>query len=163
MLNTRGGPEDSVSFATTTDANGDAVLDDPRPEVDGLIPGSYDLTHSAGPDWSLRTANRSVTRTNDDGTTSTSSSVLTPNGATVTTQVEQKTSQVLTLGDYNPKGWVVAEAFNDTKNDGVRQDRESKLVDFPAELLDVNGSFLQRTTTGNDGRAVFYVDRKSVV
>ena len=150
----KGGPEGAVTAVAETNVAGNASLDDPDPAIDGLVPGVYDVTQLPGVDWRLSKATRTVTRA--DGT-ATADESLPVTGSTVNTGVQEKTSQVLTLRNHNPKGWVSAVAFNDLNNDGVRQDREGKLVGWRAYLHTATGTYIGETTTDNSGRATWYV------
>jgi hypothetical protein len=71
----------------------------------------------------------------------------------------EETTQVVTIANYNPNVWIVAEPFNDTNNDGARQSNEKKLVGWKAELWGPELPLVKpyaTATTGNNGLAVFY-------
>ena len=155
-LDAKGGPASLVVTTATTDAAGNADLDDPDPTIQGLVPGAYDVTQTLGADWSLTKATRKVTKA--DGTLSAEQD-LPVTGTTASTGVEEKTTQIITLRNHNPKGWVSAVPFNDLNNDGVWQDKEGKLVGWRASLYDQNGVHQGDTTTDNGGRATWYVDK----
>ncbi len=158
-LDAKGGAEAAVLATTTTDAAGNATLDDPDPLIDGLVPGAYDVTSTVPTDWALGQASRVVTRA--DGTTA-PREALAATGSAVRLGVQEKTSQVVTLPQRNPKGWVSAVPFNDLNNDGVRQDKEGKLVGWHADLF-LNGVYQASTSTDNGGRATWYVGQAGPV
>lgn len=154
------GPQATVGTSVSTDAGGNAIVDDPDPAIVGLVPGVYSFAQRLSGDWSVSGASRTVSAT--DGSTSTAQplDVQTGSGSgVVRIGVEEQRSQIITLRNHNPKGWVSAVPFNDVNNDGVRQDKESKLVGWRAELYDATGQFKAATTTDNAGRAWWYVDQ----
>ena len=159
-LDVTGGPQTTVVTSASTDAGGNAVIDDPDPAIVGLVPGAYHLAQKLSADWSLAGASRIVSTA--EGTPSAEQQLpveVGPGSGVVPVGVEEQTSQIITLRNHNPKGWVSAVPFNDVNNDGVRQDKESKLVGWRAELYDAAGQLKAVTTTDNAGRASWYVDQ----
>ncbi|MBI3979136.1 MAG: chitobiase/beta-hexosaminidase C-terminal domain-containing protein [Chloroflexi bacterium] len=129
----------------TTDLNGIA-------DFGQLTAGSYTLTQALKPDWFFSSATATT-----NGTTQTPNFTCTV--ASCTTVLIEQTTQAATIGNRNPKVWIVVEPFNDTNNDGLRQSNEKKLVGWSAELWVPGGAApIAAATTGNNGLAVFYHD-----
>ncbi|MFP5335167.1 MAG: SdrD B-like domain-containing protein, partial [Actinomycetes bacterium] len=155
-----GPPGVSVRATGTTDANGVVTFEDADPEVVGLRPGTYVISQTYQKDWSFgsaRATTRTATQTGDTPDFSCAD-------GRCTTVLVDDTTQVVTIGNRNPNSWVVAAPFNDVNNDGKRQDKESKLVGWTAELFAADGVTPVKpsgwtsnaTVTGPNGQAVFY-------
>ncbi len=75
-------------------------------------------------------------------------------------------SHLLSVGAQNPNVTVVAELYNDSDNDGVRDSSERNLSGWTAKLYDAaayasnpsTAQVLATAVTGSNGRATFYVD-----
>lgn len=147
-----GGPTDLPPQLLTgsTSIAGSFTADDPAPEIQGVLPGTYIVQIRAGRDWICKPPLLSVA-------TGTAGSVSACNDNTVITEVLANSAQTITLPYYNPNHWVVAEPFNDINRNGTRESGEGKLVGWQATLRDANGGVVAQTTTGNDGRATWYI------
>ena len=102
-------------------------------------------------DWSLGTGSaRTIS-----GTTETATPGFTCTAAGCSTLLLERTAQVVSMPVRNPNSWLIATPFNDFNNDGVRQDKETRLTGWSATAISSTGERVS-LDTGNDGRATFY-------
>ncbi|WP_439939121.1 SdrD B-like domain-containing protein [Nocardia sp. N13] len=148
----RGGPpERQVTVTATTGADGVARFEDPDPLIDGLTPGAWKVSVATSGDWSLGTGSaRTLT-----GTTEAPTPGFTCAADGCSTVLLEHTAQVVTMPVRNPSSWLVATPFNDVNNDGVRQDKETRLSGWSVTAISSTGQTVS-LDTGNDGRATFY-------
>ncbi|HSH11754.1 MAG TPA: SdrD B-like domain-containing protein, partial [Ilumatobacter sp.] len=144
-----------------------------------VTPGEYQISVAYPTDWSLGTWSSERLSTDlASGVVTDESpveevkcaagtctfSVHGPEIDALTGEPAESLAQLVTLGTRNPNVTVVAELYNDSDNDGVRDSSERNLAGWTAELLHGDGSPVVvkdvplTAVTGSNGRATFYVD-----
>ncbi|MGH8883263.1 MAG: hypothetical protein ACRD0P_38970, partial [Stackebrandtia sp.] len=157
---TGGPPGVTVTATGTTNAHGIVTLDDPDPAIDGLRPGSYVIAQTGKKDWTFGSAGATTL----NGDTSAGAPGFSCADGRCSTLLIADTTQVVTIGNRNPNVRLEAAPYNDANNDGRRQERESKLVGWNAELYASDGvtpvvpkgARTNTNVTGGNGVASFY-------